>query len=73
MVLIEPKHEGNVGAVARAMANFGLGKLVLVNPPELGDVAEKRAMHAVDILDNSENFHSAYGALLICSFVDFHE
>lgn len=32
-VLVEPQHAGNVGGVARSMANFGLGDLVLVAPP----------------------------------------
>ena len=33
VILVEPQHPGNVGAAARAMKNFGLGRLVLVNPP----------------------------------------
>ncbi len=33
IVLVEPLYPGNVGAVARAMKNFGLSRLVLVNPP----------------------------------------
>jgi TrmH family RNA methyltransferase len=32
IVLVEPKYSGNVGAVARAMRNTGLGRLALVNP-----------------------------------------
>ena len=32
IVLVEPKNSGNVGAIARAMANFGFSKLILVNP-----------------------------------------
>ena len=32
VVLVEPEHAMNVGAVARVMANFGMNKLVLVNP-----------------------------------------
>jgi TrmH family RNA methyltransferase len=32
VVLIEPLHPGNVGAAARAMRNFGLERLVLVDP-----------------------------------------
>lgn len=32
MVLVNPLHPGNVGATARAMANFGLERLVLVDP-----------------------------------------
>jgi tRNA/rRNA methyltransferase len=30
---MEPQHSGNVGAVARAMKNMGLARLVIVNPP----------------------------------------
>lgn len=33
VVLVEPQHPGNVGACARAMANMGLRRLVLVAPP----------------------------------------
>lgn len=33
VVLVEPQHPGNVGATARAMKNFGLSRLVIVNPP----------------------------------------
>ncbi len=50
VVLVEPKSEGNVGAVARAMRNFGARDLVLVKPCPLGDEAHKRAMHGVEIL-----------------------
>ena len=32
VVLVEPRNSGNVGAVARAMANFGFSRMVLVNP-----------------------------------------
>lgn len=33
VVLVQPLHPGNVGAVARAMANLGLRRLVVVDPP----------------------------------------
>ena len=33
VVLVEPLHPGNVGSTARAMRNFGLQHLVIVNPP----------------------------------------
>jgi len=33
IVLVQPLHPGNVGATARAMRNFGLERLVLVDPP----------------------------------------
>jgi len=34
IVLTEPLYGGNIGQVARAMVNFGLSRLVLVNPRE---------------------------------------
>ncbi len=39
-----------MGAVARAMGNFGFQDLFLVRPCEVGDEAYKRAKHAGDIL-----------------------
>ena len=37
IVLVEPQHPGNVGAVARVMANFGIDDLALVNGCEIND------------------------------------
>jgi tRNA/rRNA methyltransferase len=34
VVLVEPREPGNIGAAARAMANMGLSRLVLVRPPD---------------------------------------
>jgi len=53
---VEPKYSGNIGAVARLMANFDFKNLVLVNPCSLDDECYARAMHAKNILDNSEIF-----------------
>ncbi|MBQ2763003.1 MAG: RNA methyltransferase, partial [Candidatus Methanomethylophilaceae archaeon] len=53
IVLVGPKFEGNIGAVARSMANFGFDELVLVNPCPIGDDAYRRAKHGSDILDNA--------------------
>ncbi|WP_313695329.1 RNA methyltransferase [Halorarum halobium] len=57
VVLVEPETPGNVGTVARAMKNFGLSDLKLVNPPELteGGEAYGFAGHArEDVLPNAE-------------------
>lgn len=51
VVLVEPKVEGNVGAIARSMANFGFEDLILVNPPPLHDEAYRRAKHGRRILE----------------------
>lgn len=50
VVLVEPRYPGNVGAVARVVANFGLSRLTLVRPCPLGEEARQRAMHAERIL-----------------------
>ncbi len=54
VVLVRPQESGNVGAVARAMANMGLAELRLVEPAAAtGDVARAFAMHAHHILDGA--------------------
>jgi len=55
VVLVGLKNEGNVGAVARVMKNFGFNDLRLVNCA-LGEEANKRAMHAGDILASAKIF-----------------
>jgi tRNA/rRNA methyltransferase len=50
VIFVEPENSGNVGFLARAMANFGLSRLILVNPKcEIDMMARARAMHAWDI------------------------
>src|SRR2546427_13099103 len=58
VVLVEPKYEGNVGAVARAMKNFGVTNLRLVNPCTIGEEARRRAMHSVSILEAAKRYRS---------------
>ena len=54
IVLVGPKFEGNIGAVCRSMANFGLDDLVLVNPCPIGDDAYRRAKHGSHLLDSAK-------------------
>lgn len=63
IVVVEPKFQGNIGAVARAMKNFDVSDLVLVNPCEVGDEAYQRAMHSKDILENVRVFDDLEKAL----------
>lgn len=64
VVLVRPQSEGNVGAVARAMYNFGLEALFIVDPQcELGLEARRRAMHADGVLANA-TVHDELGTAL---------
>jgi len=52
VVLVRPRHPGNVGAAARAMKNMGLERLVLVGTPRFdADSAVTLAVHARDVID----------------------
>jgi tRNA (cytidine32/uridine32-2'-O)-methyltransferase len=54
VVLVRPREDGNVGAAARAMANMGLARLILVEPvAEIGKVARAFAVGARPILEGS--------------------
>jgi TrmH family RNA methyltransferase len=70
VVLVEPQHPGNLGAVARAMLNFGVERLALVNPQcEVDDVAIARAMHAKRVLTNAKTYKSLKAATKRSGFV----
>ena len=72
-LLVEPREEGNVGMVARAMANFALSRLVLINAPGRPDSTDlvtarsegRRVLDAVeqapDLPTALEPFHTAIG------------
>ena len=69
VVLVEPLNDGNVGAVARAMKNFGLDELVLVRPCAVGEEATKRAMHGIEVLKKAKTVYSEDEALKDVDFV----
>lgn len=70
MVLVEPEEQGNIGAVARAMHNFGLSRLIVVNPKEkLGEEAWARAKHAKHVLERAEIVPDLYSAIEGFDFV----
>ncbi len=69
IVLVRPEIEGNIGAVARSMANFGFGELYMVSPPGIGDEARKRAKHGNFVLDNSVRTQSLEEATEGCDLV----
>ena len=54
IVLVEPRHPGNIGSAARAMKTMGINQLVLVNPARFPDPpADWRAAGAMDVLDKA--------------------
>jgi TrmH family RNA methyltransferase len=55
VVLVEPKYQGNIGAVARSMANSGINDLRIVKTP-IETEAIYRSMHGRYILENARIF-----------------
>src|SRR5262245_45031888 len=71
VVLVAPQLGDNIGAAARAMANFGLSALRLVKPRDgwPNPRAWVAASGADRILDGAEVFESAQAAIADCTFV----
>ncbi len=69
-VLVRPLQSGNVGAVARAMKNMGLRRLVVVAPRALDiDRARWMAPSATDILDEARYVRTVAEAVADCHHV----
>lgn len=80
-VLVRPRSPGNVGAVARAMKNFGLSELVLVDPrlhrahdepgeePFFERESKRMAWRAADLLESAKTFPGLPEALAMCGRV----
>lgn len=56
IVFVECETPGNIGFLARTMANFGLKNLVLINPPTLTEEAYYQATHGKYIVENAMIF-----------------
>ncbi|MBC7108288.1 MAG: RNA methyltransferase [Methanomassiliicoccales archaeon] len=69
VVLVNPKNDGNIGAIARVMGNFDFQDLYLVNPCQITEEAYKRAKHAVDILRDARIVETLDDAIKECSLV----
>lgn len=56
IALLEPITPGNIGAIARAMKNFDLKDLILINPrcDPKSEEAIKRSKHAKDVLKKAK-------------------
>ncbi len=71
IVLVEPQLGENIGAAARAMANFGLSRLRIVNPRQgwPNDKARMMATGGSRVLDSAELYDTLEGAIADCNFV----
>ncbi|MDP6979280.1 MAG: RNA methyltransferase [Myxococcota bacterium] len=70
IVLVEPQHPGNIGAVARAMKTMALANLVLVKPREFpSDEAHARASGAHDVLERAHVAGTLGEAVGDCAYV----
>jgi len=70
IVLVEPSHPGNIGAVARSMMNMDLGQLVLVRPREFPHPeSTARAAGAAAVLANARVVDTLHEAIADCGLV----
>ena len=70
IVLVETSHPGNIGAVARAMKNMCLERMVLVNPMHFpSPEADARASGAQDLLQAARVVSTLEEAVRDCSLV----
>jgi tRNA/rRNA methyltransferase len=71
IVLVEPQLGENIGATARAMANFGLTELRLVAPRDgwPNPAAAKAASGAVAVIEGARVFDDAAGAVADLAYV----
>ena len=71
IILVEPQLGENIGMVARAMANFGLSELRLVNPRDgwPSEKARAAASRADHVIDDVRVFDDLASALADLNFV----
>ncbi len=76
IVLVRTSHPGNVGAVARAMKNMGLRKLVLVSPSEAyekderGETVYLSPLKAHDAIRRASGAEDLLNDASVCSSLD---
>jgi len=68
-VLVSPRNPLNIGAAARAMANFGFRHLTIVAPYEPNWLETKSAIGAEDLLQNARRTATLAEAVSNCTLV----
>ena len=71
IILVEPQLGENIGAAARVMANFGLGRLRLVKPRDgWPNIQARRAASGADrVLEEAELYDTLDAAIAACTLV----
>jgi TrmH family RNA methyltransferase len=69
VVLVEARNPLNIGAAARAMSNFGVRHLRVVNPYEVAFRQARSAVGAADLLASAEEYNSVAEAVADCRLV----
>jgi tRNA/rRNA methyltransferase len=66
VVLVAPRNPLNIGAAARAMSNFGVRDLRLVNPYDVAYREARSAVNAGDVLKAAREFPTVADAIADC-------
>jgi len=69
VVLVSPRNPLNIGAAARAMSNFGVFELRLINAYKVAFLEAKSAVNASKILINAREFDTVAEAVADCGLV----
>ena len=70
IVLVNPQNDGNIGAVARSMLNFGFTDIRVVGRSgDWSEEARNRAKNAQLVLDNAQCHETLHDAVADCSIV----
>jgi tRNA/rRNA methyltransferase len=69
VVLVRPRNPLNIGAVARAMSNFGFRRLRVVNPYEVAFRDARSAVGAADLLSDAEEYSNVGEAVADCGLI----
>ncbi len=69
VALVSTRNPLNIGAAARAMSNFGVSRLRVVNPYEPSFREAKSAVGAAEVLANAEEYKSVAEAVSDCTLV----
>ncbi len=69
VVLVASRNPLNIGAAARAMSNFGLSRLRVVNPYDIAFREAQSAVGAADLLASAEECKSVADAVADCTLI----